>query len=188
MTNNHAVRDAIESGDVRRLKELLTSDPSRAHTKVEWGPNNKNVVPPLHYCCDAVFRKLCTQEQALALADALIGAGADIHQSYAKSGDTFLISAASLGAEDIGLRLVELGADVHAQGLFGATALHWSAFMGLPRLVKALVKAGAPTDLKDRENDTTPLGWAQYAWKEGCNGHRDQVPLCAELLGGSVEG
>jgi ankyrin repeat protein len=187
MTDQSA-RDAIESGSLEQLRALLDADPSLARRNIEWGPNNKNVVPPLHYCCDVVFRKLATQEQAASMADALIEAGADIHESYAKSGDTFLISAASLGAELIGLRLVELGADVHAQGLFGATALHWSAFMGLPRLVAALVEAGAPTDLPDKNYGSTPLGWAQHAWAEGCNGYHDQVPACAMRLGGSVDG
>lgn len=187
MPDNDDVREAIDAGDAEKLKGLLAADPSRAQSNIEWGPNLKNVVPPLHYCCDAVFRKLATQEQALALVDALIDAGADIHHSFAKSGDTFVISAASLGAELIGLRLVELGADVHAQGLFGATALHWAAYMGMPQLTAALIEAGAPIDLLDKQNSKTPLGWAQYAWSDGCNGNRDQVPACAELLGGSVE-
>lgn len=186
MANHNDVKKAIEAGDTELLKGLLLADPARANANIEWGPDGKNVVPPLHYCCDAVFLKLCTESQALLLANELIGAGVDIHQSDSKSGDTFLIAAASLGAELIGLRLVELGAYVRAQGLFGATALHWAAFMGLPRLSAALVKAGAPTDLEDKTNGKTPLGWAEYAWNEGCNGYRDRVPACAELLGGSV--
>lgn len=187
MSDTSPMRAAIEAGSAEEVLALLEADPSLAQTDIVWGPNGKNVVPPLHYCCDMVFQKRCSQEHALAMANALIDAGADIHQSYAKSGDTFLISAASLGAELLGLRLVELGADVHAQGLFGATALHWSAFMGLPRLTAALIEAGAPTDLPDKNYGSTPLGWAQHAWTEGCNGTRDSVPACAELLGGSVE-
>lgn len=187
MANKHRVRDQIEEGNAEGLRKLFDADPELARENIEWGPNNKNVVPPLHYCCDMVFQKRCSQEQALALADVLIECGADIHESYAKSGDTFLISAASLGAELIGLRLVELGADVHARGLFGATALHWSAFMGLPRLAAALIEAGAPTDLADANYGSTPLGWAQHAWKEGSNGYKEHIPACAKLLGGSVE-
>ena len=70
---------------------------------------------------------------------------------------------------------------------FGATALHWSAFMGLPRLTAALIEAGAPANLTDKNYGSTPLQWAEHAWKEGCNGYRDQVPECAALLGGSID-
>ncbi len=187
MKDHQPIKDAIESGSAERLEELLKDDPTLVKAHIVWGPNGKNICPALHYCCDVVFRKLCTQGQALALAETLLENGADIHESFAKSGDTLLISAASLGAELIGLRFVELGADVHAQGLFGATALHWSAFMGLPKLAAALIEAGAPTDLVDKNYGSTPLQWAKHAWTEGCNGFHDKVPECAKLLGGSVE-
>lgn len=85
---------------------------------------------PLHYVCDLVFRGLVGQEQALELADVLLAAGVDVDLAYARSADTFLIAAASLGAEDVASRLVERGADVTRRGLFGAPALHWAALMG----------------------------------------------------------
>ena len=59
-------------------------------------------MPPLHFVCDAVFRRLVTQEQALAMANVLLEAGVDADRVYAESGDTFLIAAASLGAERVG--------------------------------------------------------------------------------------
>jgi ankyrin repeat protein len=81
---------------------------------------------------------------------------------------------------------MELGADIHAKGLFGATALHWTAMLGLPKLASALLAAGARTDLPDVKYKSTPLEWAQYAWLKGTNGHREGIPEVARLLGGSV--
>ena len=72
-------------------------------------------MPPLHFVGDAVFRGLASQDAALAMADVLLEAGVDPDRAYARSGDTFLISAASLGAQAVGLRLVERGAAVPSE-------------------------------------------------------------------------
>jgi hypothetical protein len=173
---NAAVRDAIERADAAGLRALLAADPDLAEAPVVWGEGGKNSVPPLHFVCDAVFRQLATEEQALELADALLGAGADPRRAYAESGDTFLIAAASLGAERVGLRLVEVGVDVTARGLFGATALHWAAIMGLGGLARALLEAGAELDLRDERYQCTPLEWALHGWTEGTSGRRDGLP------------
>ena len=121
------IRAVIEAGDADALESLVAADSALVDADVTFGPAGKHAVPPLHYVCDAVFRELATQEQALAMANVLLDAGVDPERSYARSGDTFLIAAASLGAELVGLRLVEAGVDVTPRGLFGATALHWAA-------------------------------------------------------------
>ncbi len=177
------VRIAIEDGDPSALRELIAQEPHLAHDPVRFGDNCENSAPPLHLVCDAVFRRLISQEQALALADVLLDADVDLTTTFPKTGDTYLISAASLGAELVGVRLVEKGADVHAQGLFDATALHWSAFLGVPLLTEALVGAGADLELRDSKYQCTPLEWGLYAWNQGTNGLREQVPAaCAALL------
>ena len=180
--NRSQVRDAIEAGDADRLRDLVTASPALATDIIRWGPNGKNAVPPLHFVCDAVFRKLATEDRALDMARVLLEAGESPGREYAKSGDTFLITAASLGAERVGLELLERGADPRARGLFGATALHWCAFMGLPELGRACLDAGAPRDLVDKQHDCTPLEWALHAWLEGTNGNREGVPHVARVL------
>lgn len=177
-----AVREAIEAADADALRALVAADPSLAEADVTWGDGGKNRVPPLHFVCDSVFRKLASQERALEMADVLLEAGVDPNLAYAKSGDTFLIAAASLGAELVGLRLLERGADVHARGLFRATALHWCAMMGLDRLAAATLDAGSELELKDGQYDCTPLEWTLHAWFEGCNGYRERLPDVAKLL------
>ena len=176
------IRKAIESSDSTALHALVTSDPQLADADVVFGEDGKNRVPPLHYVCDVVFRKLATQDEGLAMANVLLEAGVDVDRHYAKSGDTFLIAAASLGAERVGLRLVELGADVTRRGLFGATALHWAAFMGLDELAAPLVEARSEIELRDTRYDRTPLQWALYGWTDGPIGRRAGIPSVLRTL------
>lgn len=177
-----AVRAAIEAADADALRALVARDPALAEADVVWGEGGKNVVPPLHFVCDAVFRRLASEPQALAMADVLLEAGADPERSYARSGDTYLIAAASLGAEGVGRRLVERGVDVTRRGLFGATALHWAATMGLDGLARALVEAGAELELADTRYDSTPLEWALHAWGAGTGGSRAGLARVASVL------
>jgi hypothetical protein len=44
------------------------------------------------------------------------------------------------------------------------TALHAAAYAGHPDTVALLLARGAPLNVKDRQYDSTPLGWAIYAW------------------------
>ncbi len=174
---------AISLGDVATLRALLLEDPSRAERALSSGEGGKHLLPPLHLVCDAVFRKEIDGDRGLALAKVLLEAGVDPNRAYAKSGDTYLIAAASLGAERVGLELVERGADVGQRGLFGATALHWAALMGLDRLSTALVRAGGNLELRDERYDCTPLQWALHAWSEGTQGDRARLPrVVADLV------
>ena len=111
-----------------------------------------------------------------------MAAGADVDARHEYHGDTPLIAAASLLVEDVGLRLVEAGADVSVRGLFGATALHWSAMHGLARLAGALISAGADIRRSDSEHDGSPLGWAVHGWKENKPGVPRTQPDVARLL------
>jgi len=179
-----AIKTAIDAGDVDALRALVAADRALADADVRFGPDDKHAVPPLHYVCDAVFRKAATQEQGLAMADVLLAAGVDPERAYAASGDTFLIAAASLGAQLVGLRLVERGVDVHPRGLFGATALHWSAHLGLDRLAEALANAGSDLELADAKYDCTPLEWTLHAWSSGTYVDRAGLPRVARVLVG----
>jgi ankyrin repeat protein len=55
-------------------------------------------------------------------------------------------------------------ADVRSQG---TTALHWAAFHGNAEMVRELLAADAPADVRDEEHDGTPLDWAQYGSQHG---------------------
>jgi hypothetical protein len=61
------------------------------------------------------------------LIDALIEAGTDLNfqrqREDGRKGNTPLIGATSLGAEEVGLRLLEAGARAELRGLFGEALL-----------------------------------------------------------------
>ena len=94
---------------------------------------------PLHFISDMLFRGALPQGEEIPLVDVLLDAGANLDfqrsREDGKKGDTPLIGAASLGAEDVGLRLLAAGAKPDLRGLFGETALHWAALLGEDRLV-----------------------------------------------------
>ena len=158
------VKTAIESGDVSALRLLLREDPVRANELIHWGDNCRIQTHPLHYVSDMLFNGTLKSGLELPLIDALIESGADVNFQKPR-GETALIGAASLGAEDAGLRLLERGAKPGTRGIFGETALHWAAIMGTDRLVTRLIEKGAPVDEKDAKYNSTPLGWALFGWR-----------------------
>jgi len=76
---------------------------------------------------------------------------------------TPLLGAATLDTPDIGLVLIQAGADVNAKDTNGSTALIWAAQRcGLHELVKALVEAGADVNAK-AAGGATPLMMAEIS-------------------------
>src|SRR5207249_3680012 len=172
-------KTAIEAGDALALRQLLTSDPSLANARISWGPNCDILTHPLHYISDMIAARTLEAAKAAPLVDALIEAGADVNFRQPGHGETALIGAASLGAEEVGLQLLDAGADPNLLGCFGETALHWASLIGADRLVGGLIAKGASVDRRDGKYDAAPLGWALHGWGEPQVGdicqHRDVV-------------
>ena len=180
------VKEAIEAGDVEALRDALAADRRLANAPFRWGENCKNDTRPLHYICDKVFDRSIPGERAAALARLLIDAGADIDD---RNGDP-LNAAASLGATDVGLLLLDKGARTELTGLFGETALHWAATLGNDVLVARMLEEGAPVDVKDRKYNASPLGWALHGWREALPAASDEyASVVARLVraGATVE-
>ena len=137
------VKTAIRNGDAAALRQLLEEDSSRANELIRWGERKPCFTHPLHFISDMLFEGTLPKGREIPLVDALLDAGADVdfqrRREDGKKGDTPLIGAASLGAEDVGLRLLAAGAKPELRGLFGETALHWSAMLGEDRLVSELI-------------------------------------------------
>jgi len=163
MGDDSNVRIAIREGDAGTLRRLLAEDASRANQLIHWGKNDGIHTHPLHFVSDMLFEGVLEKGSELPLIDILIEAGADLNfQSgleNGRKGDTPLIGAASLGAEDVGLRLLTAGARPEPRGLFGENALHWAALLGEDRLVERLIP-GSDLDLEDQQYHSPPLGWA----------------------------
>src|SRR5258708_233436 len=154
------VKTAIRNGDADALQQLLLEDSSRANARVHWGNCRTH---PLHYVSDMLFEGTLQKGKELLLIDALIQAGADLNFERDGKPETPLIGAASLGAEEVGLRLLDSGAKPDLRGLFGETALHWAALLGEDRLAARLIE-GADLNLKDEKYKSPPLGWAIHGW------------------------
>src|SRR5258708_20206600 len=155
------VNATIRNGDADGLRQLLAEDSSRANSLVRWGINDCILTHPLHYVSDMLFEGKLERGKELPLVEALIHAGADLDfQRNGKNGksDTPLIGAASLGAEDVGLMLLDAGARPERRGLFGETALHWAALLGEVRLAGRLIE-GSDLNLKDAQDKSPPLAW-----------------------------
>ncbi len=192
MANDMDVKTAIRNGDADALRRLLTDDASRANALIPWGMNDCVLTHPLHYVSDMLFECTLKKGKELALVEALIRAGADLDfQRDGKNGksDTPLIGAASLGAEEVDLRLVDAGARPELRGLFGETALHWAALLGEDRLARRLI-AGSDVDRKDERYNSSPLGWAvhgRYDPPAGNQGRQCEVAALLVAAGAKVE-
>jgi uncharacterized protein len=183
------VKTAIRNGDVDALRTLLTEDASRADALIRWGANDRNLTHPLHYVSDMLFDKTLEERKALPIVEALIQAGADMDFQVDGKGDTPLIGAASLAAEDVGLKLLEAGANAKVRGIFGETALHWAAMLGEDRLADRLIET-SDLNLKDENYNSPPLGWAIHGYFNSPKGNKGrQLEVVALLVsaGAKVE-
>jgi hypothetical protein len=118
-----------------------------------------------------LFEGVLQSGKELPLVEALVQAGANLDFQKDGKGDTPLIGAASLGAEDVGLMLLDAGARPDLRGLFGETALHWAALFGEDRLAARLIEC-SDLNLKDEKYGSSPLGWAIHGWSNPPDGNR----------------
>jgi uncharacterized protein len=173
------VKWAIHAGDAKLLRDLLAADRSRANALIQWGRNDCISTHPLHYVSDAIFEGALDKHNAIPLVDALIEAGSDVNFHKPGDGETPLMGAASLGAEEVGVRLLDAGATIDIRGAFDETPLHWAATMGLHRLVRRMIEKGADVNAEDRKYQSSPLGWALHGWMdlppEERRGRHDEV-------------
>ena len=183
------VKAAIQNGDVDALRRILGEDSSRANSLIPWGGNDCPRTHPLHYVSDMLFEGTLQQGKELRLVEALIQAGPDLDFQPNGTGETPLIGAASLGAEEVGLALLDAGAEPTLRGLFGETALHWAALLGEDRLARKLIE-GADLNLKDEKYKSPPLGWAIHGWSDppaGNHGRQREVVALLVARGARVE-
>ena len=187
------VKTAIRNADATALRQLVTEDSSRANELICWGERKPCFTHPLHFISDMLFEGALPHGKEVPLVEILLDAGADVNfqrsREDGKKGDTPLIGAASLGAEDVGLRLLAAGARPELRGLFGETALHWAAMLGEDRLASGLI-TGSNVDLRDEKYNAPPLGWAIHGWchpPAANRGRQREVVALLVAAGATVE-
>lgn len=72
-----------------------------------------------------------------------------------------LVTAATHGRVAVVRWLLESGVDPDASVSLDQTALHFAAYQGHAAVVKALLGAGARTDIRERQFQRTPAEWAE---------------------------
>ena len=174
-----ALLHCLETQDAHALSHLLARQPHLTNAPVVEGDHAPH---PIHAVCDRVFDGRLESAKGLDFANALISAGADLDAIHPGNGDTLLISAISLSCPAIAHRLLDKGANPDPRGVFGATALHWAAIMGMPDLVKRLIDHGVYIFLRDTQYQGTPLGWAVQGRLDPPPGARGGQVDCAALL------
>jgi hypothetical protein len=183
------MKTALQTGNCEALQFLLAENPTRADELIHWGENRCILTHPLHYISDMLFNGTLPKGKELPLVDALVRAGANVNFHKPGKGETPLIGAASLAAEDVGIALLEAGADPTCRGIFGETALHWAAMLGEDRLVARLIP-GSDLDLKDQKYGSSPLGWAIFGWSNppaGNPGRQREVILLLVAAGAQID-
>lgn len=189
MTDDLDVKTAIRNGDVAALRSCLALDRSRANALIHWGNNDCVRTHPLHFVSDMLFNGVLQKGKELPLVEVLLEAGACVDFRREGKRETPLIGAASLGAEDVGLRLLDAGAAPGLHGEWGETALHWAALLGEDRLAARLISS-TDVNLRDTKYDSSPLGWAVHGWcnpPAGNQGHQREVAELLVAAGATVE-
>jgi hypothetical protein len=81
-------------------------------------------------------------------------------ESYMELVSEGLHIAARNGHVGVARFLLEKGGDIDWRGFFGAPGLHWAAINGHQPMVEFLISHGADLTLRDRQFNSTALGWA----------------------------
>ena len=84
----------------------------------------------------------------------------DLARAIPLSAHAALVHAADTRRFDAVRLMLDAGWPVDARDEHGATALHWSAWHGNAGIVRALLRRGAPLDVREGRHDARPLDWA----------------------------
>ena len=91
----------------------------------------------------------------------------DLIRSLAGEDRPKLTDAAQGNRTDAVRLMLAAGWPVDAFGQHGGTPLHWAAWHGNVEMVRDILRHDPPLELKDRDFDASPLGWAIHASKHG---------------------
>lgn len=78
--------------------------------------------------------------------------------------------------------LALLGFDLAIEGPWGGTALHHAAWRGRVDLVRALLAAGAPVNVRDRTYGSSPIAWAAHGSGNCRDADADYIAVIDLLL------
>lgn len=177
------MKELIENGDFEGIEKALTDHPELANAGLPYDQENTTLAHPLHRICDGVFVGMYSDANAVKMAKIFLQHGAKVNGIHlVPNQDSPLVAAASLHADETAILYIAHGAEINHPGCHGGTALHWAAWCGRPRLVKALIENGAEINKLCHDFKSTPLFWAIHGLKS--DGQNDVVKYtaCVQLL------
>jgi len=178
------MKKLIENKDYKGIEQALSNNPNLANEGIPYDDVNPVKAHPLHRICDGVYSNKFTDEEAVRIAKIFLDFGANIDGNMlAEKQDTPLIAASSLHADQVAILYIEKGANIFHTGCHGGTALHWAAWCGRDKVVKALIQEGAEINKLCIDFKSTPLFWAVHGLKHGDNNNDRQHYLqCVKIL------
>jgi ankyrin repeat protein len=139
------VHDAARKGDLNKLKELVTANPSVVSSVDKMGKT------PLHFAA---------ANGQLGAAAFLIEHGVNVNAKDSNGGFTALdVALSSFHYIEMVRLLIEHGADVNTSSSQGITPLEEAAMRGQKDAIELLLAKGAALNTSD-EKGNTPLLWA----------------------------
>jgi len=93
-----------------------------------------------------------------------------------------LVDAAETNSGNAARLFMSAGWPVNAVGKHGATALHFASWHGNADLVREMLTYGSPLEIRDRDFNMTPLGWACHGSLHGWNRDRGDYGGTVEAL------
>ncbi|MBY0491611.1 MAG: ankyrin repeat domain-containing protein [Gemmatimonadaceae bacterium] len=78
--------------------------------------------------------------------------------------------------------MAALGWPLTAEGEWGGTPLHWAAWNGRVEMVRLLLDAGAPVNVRDTRYGSSPIAWCAHGSRYCDRANDDDYPAIVHLL------
>jgi ankyrin repeat protein len=134
---------------------------------------------------DAFLHAAATGDEATA--GRLLAASPELKEEVFGSEHAAIVRAIETGNANVVRLLAALGLDLGVEGPWGGTALHHAAWRGRVELVRALLAAGAPVNVRDKTYGSSPIAWAAHGSRNCRDADADYVAVIDLLLEAKAE-
>jgi ankyrin repeat protein len=115
-------------------------------------------------------------------AQTLVAAHPGIMSTLGPSERDAIGLAVTSGDIDTVRAMASLGWPLTQEGEWGGTPLHWAAWNGRVELVKVLLEAGAPVNVRDSRYGSSPIAWCAHGSQFCDRANDEDYPAIVHLL------